>query len=310
MTPTLKQVKALVALYKHRHFGNAAIELHISQPAFSRIIQDLEGVVGGALVDRSSRSVQLTALGERFARLGEDLIHTWETSFNIRKFPGTELAKPVKIAMGPALANMLVPVLLKRRKSSSFNERASIVVGSCRRIIANVYQGDVDIGVCSLVEGPYVHHEELLSSRIGALISKNSAVSADYISPRDIATYPLIRLKADDFMYNMVAAHCPELIAAMANAPEINDLGTILQVVRSGISAAIVSSVTASHPLASELNFIPFTHIFMQRKFFIICKAGREDEPFIHHMFDSVRDAARSISWHQGVDLINPHKTS
>ncbi|MDY7507265.1 LysR family transcriptional regulator [Ralstonia wenshanensis] len=303
MTPTLKQVKALVALYKHRHFGNAANELHISQPAFSRIIQDLERIVGGALVDRSSRSVQLTPLGERFARLGEELLHTWETNFNIKKSSGFELTKPVKIAMGPALANMLIPVLLGNRKSSSFNKRASIMVGSCRRVIANVYQGDIDIGVCSLVEGPYVYHEELLSSRIGVLISGDSNVHMDHVSPRDIATHPLIRLKADDFMYNMVAAHCPELITAMADAPEINDLGTILQVVRSGICAAIVSSVTASHPLARDLKFIPFSHNFMQRKFFIICKSGREEEPFICQLFNSMKEAARSTPWHQGVML-------
>lgn len=308
MTPTLKQVRALVALSKHRHFGYAANDLCISQPAFSRIIQEFEKLVGGPLVDRSSRIVQLTPLGERFAKLGEELLRSWEASFDVKKRSVRVALKPGKIAMGPALATMLTPLLLRERYEAQSSKTLSIFVASCRKVIASVYDGDVDVGVCSLVEGPQVHSEELLASRIGILTSANRTIECESVSPEKVSRLNLIKLKADDFMYNMIAAHCPALITAMTGAPEINDLGTILQVIRSGVASAIVSAVTASNPFATDLKFVPFSHAFMQRKFYLVCKRGQQDDPFISEMFQSVSEAATSITWHPGVAVLCPRE--
>ena len=306
MTPTLKQVRALVALYKHRHFGNAASELCISQPALSRTIQDFERVVDGPLVDRSCRHVQLTPLGERFAKLGEELLRAWEENFDGKNPPACKPQRPGKIAMGPALATLLAPELLRKRYRPQFDQSVSILVGSCRKVMASVYDGDVDVGVCSLVEGPHVHYEELLASRIGILTSKDVPIGSKSVVPGDVASLNLIKLKADGFIYNMLAAHCPELITAMTGAPEINDLGTILQVIKSGLASAIVSAVTASNPVANELRFVPFSHDFMQRKFHMVCKRGQQHDPIVSEMFQNIREAVASVHWHPGVELLCP----
>ena len=64
---TLRQLRYFAALAEDRHFGKAATRLGISQPTLTRQIQNLEKIVGAALLKRTSRSVSLTAAGEAFA---------------------------------------------------------------------------------------------------------------------------------------------------------------------------------------------------------------------------------------------------
>lgn len=57
-------LRAFVSVAEQRGFSTAAVALHITQPALSRRIRDLEVLLGVRLFDRASRRVQLTSAGE------------------------------------------------------------------------------------------------------------------------------------------------------------------------------------------------------------------------------------------------------
>ncbi|MGW7367944.1 LysR family transcriptional regulator [Streptomyces sp. NPDC054841] len=62
--PSTHQLRLLLALAEELHFGRAAKRVFISQPAFSRQIRALEEHLGVALVERSTRRVELTPSGK------------------------------------------------------------------------------------------------------------------------------------------------------------------------------------------------------------------------------------------------------
>src|SRR6204780_425694 len=62
----LRLLRYVIAVAEELHFGRAAKRLHLSAPALSKQIKDLEGVLGYLLFERKTREVVLTAAGTAF----------------------------------------------------------------------------------------------------------------------------------------------------------------------------------------------------------------------------------------------------
>lgn len=64
----LRQLRYLEAVTRHRHFTRAADELHVAQSALSQQVARLERELGMTLLQRTTRSVEMTDAGELVAR--------------------------------------------------------------------------------------------------------------------------------------------------------------------------------------------------------------------------------------------------
>ncbi|UCM89359.1 LysR family transcriptional regulator [Streptomyces marincola] len=62
----IRELEAFLVLARELHFGRAGERMYVSQSRVSQLLRSLEHRVGGRLVDRTSRRVRLTPLGERF----------------------------------------------------------------------------------------------------------------------------------------------------------------------------------------------------------------------------------------------------
>jgi DNA-binding transcriptional LysR family regulator len=59
----IRKLRYFAAVAEHQHFGRAAEQLYIAQPVLSRQIRALENELGCVLLNRTTRSVQLTTAG-------------------------------------------------------------------------------------------------------------------------------------------------------------------------------------------------------------------------------------------------------
>ncbi len=70
-------LKTFLEIYRTRHFGRAADNLHLSQSAVSARIRLLEDELGVALFTRERNNIQLTAAGQKLLRHAESVVTTW-----------------------------------------------------------------------------------------------------------------------------------------------------------------------------------------------------------------------------------------
>jgi LysR family hydrogen peroxide-inducible transcriptional activator len=71
---TLRELRYLVALADHRHFGRAADACHVTQSTLSTQLRKLEGYLGQVLVDRQGRQFTLTPVGEQIVERARHLL--------------------------------------------------------------------------------------------------------------------------------------------------------------------------------------------------------------------------------------------
>ena len=71
---TIKHLRYFDSLARHGHFGRAAEACAISQPALSLQMKELEDILGTPLIERGTRQISLTPLGESFAARARDIL--------------------------------------------------------------------------------------------------------------------------------------------------------------------------------------------------------------------------------------------
>src|SRR5215475_1669695 len=77
----LTRLRSFIVLAERLHFGDAARLLHLSQPALSKQIQQLEEEIGAPLLDRGRHGAQLTEVGSLFAEEARRLVRQVDAAF-------------------------------------------------------------------------------------------------------------------------------------------------------------------------------------------------------------------------------------
>ena len=118
MDVDLGDLQALLVLAETLHFGKAADRLHVSQPALSKRIKRMEGHIGGSLLVRGYRDVQLTEAGRLLASRSRHLIAEASATLTLAARAARGEAGLLRIGFGIASIFGLLPeVVLRFRRA-------------------------------------------------------------------------------------------------------------------------------------------------------------------------------------------------
>ncbi|WP_306303374.1 LysR family transcriptional regulator [Pseudovibrio denitrificans] len=101
---TFKQLRYFVAVQQHGHFGNAAEEVCVSQPALSMQIRDLEKELGLCLIERNARSIRLTPEGEEIAKRANQILREMQDLKAYAEHAASPLSGTIRLGVIPSLA--------------------------------------------------------------------------------------------------------------------------------------------------------------------------------------------------------------
>src|ERR687898_298846 len=110
--PELRLVRYWVAVAEERNITRAAERLHISQPALSAAIKQLEGQLGVALLDRSDRVIRVTAAGSLLEEHGRALLAEADRVFEAVRGLDRSAVGRLRLGLTPTARYGLGPELL------------------------------------------------------------------------------------------------------------------------------------------------------------------------------------------------------
>jgi LysR family transcriptional regulator, carnitine catabolism transcriptional activator len=258
MNMNQRQLRMFTVLAKEGHFSRASELLHISQPALTRAIQELESQLGVPLFIRTTRQLSLSEDGKRFLPMAQRLLSDIEQMTQELRSQATGIRGTVTVALGTAFGTVLMPAVLKKLQRTYPDVQVRLLDDNSAGITARVLRAEADIGVGSPVgDAAALSCVRVASAPIGLLAHLDYFELTERLDARQIANLPLLREPEDTSIMNMLRARGSELVGQMQRGIEVSSLAMQLALVREGVGVAVLSALGASHALAQGMRFVP-----------------------------------------------------
>ena len=148
--PTIKQLRYFVALTETEHFGRAAEACFVSQSAFSNAIQELEALLEVQLVDRTNRSVTITAMGQQVATQARLCLRDVESLVEMARGQREPLTGELHLGVIPTIAPFLLPAALPRLRRNYPKLELYLHEDQSQRIYERLMDGELDLLLLAL----------------------------------------------------------------------------------------------------------------------------------------------------------------
>lgn len=257
MHVTLGQIRAFVTAASTASFTRAARVLHLSQPALTSRIRQLEDALSLRLFDRNTRSVELTPLGREVLPVFRRVVDDFETAVVNARDSVMRAKRVIRLACLPSCAASLLPDLI--RDFSRDNQGVTFVVRDAlnNTIPTLVRSGEVDFGIA--VEDP--RHSDLEWAHLfGDTLLAVSGPDESSLGPSIIpsadtlATRPLILMARGSSVREIVdEAFAAAGLTALARC-EVQYISTAVALARAGLGVAILPSTAVEIETMPEIR--------------------------------------------------------
>lgn len=254
----LFQLRCFVAVCEELHFGKAAVRLHMTQPPLSRQVQLLEGSVGALLLERTSRSVALTAAGASLYKDALKLLKLADEAVANARLTSSGDAGRVTVGYTAVSGYVLMPQLLLQAQQALPGIEIVLEEMVSTQQLRALADEALDLAfVRPLVsEADFLYHRVVREPMQLALPAAHPLASKRRITLSDLAGQPLIMYSRKEGLYfhDMIKA----LFTATGVQPRyVHHMGqthAIVALVQAGIGVAIVPA-SAKHLRFEQVEF-------------------------------------------------------
>jgi LysR family hydrogen peroxide-inducible transcriptional activator len=243
---TLRQLRYVVSLARHRHFGRAAEECAVTQPALSMQVRELEREIGTGLVERRPGEVVLTETGAEVARRAERILTATRDLVDFARHRDV-LTGALRLGIIPTLAPYLLPHLLPPIQKRYPQLRLEVRETQTGLLLNELAGGDLDCVMLALpVDGADVETLKLfddaflLAVPAGDPLPERRRVSVDDIDQRR-----LILLEEGHCLRDQALAFCARNGRDQPAGLGATSLTTVMQMVANGLGVTLLPEVAA-----------------------------------------------------------------
>jgi LysR family transcriptional regulator, hydrogen peroxide-inducible genes activator len=258
--PSLKQLRYLVALQEHRHFGKAAASCFVSQSTLSAGLKELETALDAALVERNNRTVVFTALGLEVANRAKRVLREAEDLAEAAAKGREPLSGRLRLGVIPTIAPYLLPKTLPVLRKAYPKLQLYLTEDQTARLLTLLEDGTLDLVLLALpyhadnVETLALFKDgfQLVTRKDSPLAQKKTATTAD------LKDADLLLLAEGHCLREHALAACrlPQADSGFAGA----SLNTLVEMVAGGLGVTLLPDMAvAMHvPKQGELVARPF----------------------------------------------------
>ena len=147
---TLQELKYLVALADHGHFGRAAEACFITQSTLSTQLKKLEEFLGVTLFDRSLKRVTPTPIGREILQAARNIVEESERIKELAKHAQDPMDRTLRLGVIPTLGPYYLPHALQLMHKKHPGLRLLLREEMTPQILEHLADGKLDAGLLAL----------------------------------------------------------------------------------------------------------------------------------------------------------------
>ncbi|MEM9526669.1 MAG: hydrogen peroxide-inducible genes activator [Bacteroidota bacterium] len=144
---TLQQLRYLIALDDHRHFGRAAKACFVAQPTLTTQVRKLEDELGQQIFDRASKPLRPTPLGQKILAQARVVLDEVAGLENMLEQETNQLSGTYTLGIIPTLAPYLLPLFVHPFSSKFPEVKLIIREMQSEQIIEGLQRQQLDLGL-------------------------------------------------------------------------------------------------------------------------------------------------------------------
>lgn len=300
MNVNLRQLRSLVTIARRGSFTRAARDLHLSQPALTVQMRQLEDALGVRLLDRNTRAVKLTALGQQILPIFERALGDIDMAVASTRLSEASIGL-VSVAALPSMCSTLLPEAMAKFAIQYPGIAVRLREAGARRLSVLVVEEEVEFGI-GIVEHPHPQLETIpfLTDHLVAVVPSGHALSKRRsIAPADLAPYPMIALETQYSVRSLSDAVLRAASAAKPPAHEVAFISTAIGMVRAGLGITVVSTSSLSRVAMDGLVACRISRSGLSREIAVVSKRGRTLSPAACSLLRSITSARDDAGWHK-----------
>lgn len=242
----LRHLRYFVAVAEEVNVSKAALKLHVSQPALSRQIRDLEEEIGFALLERAAKSVSLTEAGRVFFKEAQVLLHNAEEAVGKARAVANGGVGELHIGYAPSLTPKILPVTMRAYQKERRGVKVLLHDMSSEEMLTGIRDGSLHLAL--MVKPPKsamrgLCYEELMQSPMCVAVHRDHPLLKKKVaSLTQVAKEPLVgydRTEYPGYFEELISMFAPT--GLRPNMVEEHDGATsLIAAVEAGSGVAVV----------------------------------------------------------------------
>lgn len=268
-----RHIQYFLAVAQHHSFTRAAAALHVSQPALSQQVRQLEESLGAQLFDRSGRVTRLTDAGEVYLRYAKRASQELQEARRAIHDVGDLSRGSLRVAVTPTFTSYLVGPLIEAFHSRYPNITLNLREIAQERMEALLLADELDVGIAfDELHAQDIDTYPLLVETLALVVgSQHPLAQASAIGPLALNDESMILLSAEFATREQIERYCRQHGIRPQVKMEANAIGAVIEVVRrTTLSTLLPATLALAHDDLTAIALDPLrlqrTAVLMQRR--------------------------------------------
>lgn len=260
--PSVRQLEYFVAVAEHLNFREAAESCHVTQPALSTQLQQLEALLGVQLFERDTRKVVATTIGLALAEQARKILAATDQILDAARASGAPLSGRLRLGAIPTVAPYLLPAVVQAAREKHPELVLLLIEDQTDRIVQRLHAGELDVLLLALdVDLKGADETQLFGDPFVLACPKGHPLEKkDVLKESDLDGQTVLLLEEGHCLRSHALPICKTSGMTEYADFRATSLGTLLQMVGAGMGVTLLPemAVEAESQRNQDVVFRPF----------------------------------------------------